>query len=71
MILGLEETAVLDLAAPPGGAEVVSVLGDIGGFRHDDVDEVPDRIHPALLHQHQQPRLRRGQPVGDGAGGQL
>ncbi|MEV8444187.1 RICIN domain-containing protein [Actinosynnema sp. NPDC051121] len=37
---GLEETAVLGLVAPPGG-KLMSALGDVGGFRHDDVDEVP------------------------------
>ncbi|KOX28171.1 carbohydrate-binding protein [Saccharothrix sp. NRRL B-16348] len=39
-VKGLEETAVLGLVAPPGG-KLVSALGDIGGFRHDDLDEVP------------------------------
>jgi hypothetical protein len=39
-VKGLEETAVLGLVAPPGG-KLVSALGDIGGFRHDDLSEVP------------------------------
>ncbi|NUT96106.1 MAG: carbohydrate-binding protein, partial [Saccharothrix sp.] len=39
-VQGLEETAVLGLVAPPGG-KLISALGDIGGFRHDDLDEVP------------------------------
>lgn len=39
-VKGLEETAVLGLVAPPGG-KLVSALGDIGGFRHDDLNEVP------------------------------
>jgi xyloglucan-specific exo-beta-1,4-glucanase len=38
---GLEETAVLDLISPPEGAHLVSALGDIGGFRHDDLSVVP------------------------------
>lgn len=42
---GLEETAALGLVKPPGGA-LVSALGDIGGFRHDDLSAVP-----ALMHQ--------------------
>ncbi|MET8523859.1 carbohydrate-binding protein [Nocardioides sp. NPDC004968] len=31
---GLEETAVLDAIAPPGGATVISSMGDLGGFRY-------------------------------------
>ncbi len=39
---GLEETAVLDLISPPTGAtRLFSALGDIGGFRHDDLAIVP------------------------------
>jgi len=38
---GLEETAVLDLVSPPAGAPLVSGLGDIGGFRHDDLRRSP------------------------------
>jgi hypothetical protein len=39
-VKGLEETAVLGLVVPPGG-KLVSALGDIGGFRHDDLAKVP------------------------------
>ncbi|GGU47654.1 RICIN domain-containing protein [Lentzea flava] len=39
-VKGLEETAVLGLIAPPGG-KLISALGDIGGFRHDDLNAVP------------------------------
>lgn len=38
---GLEETAVLDLAAPPGSVQLVSSLGDIGGFVHTDLTKAP------------------------------
>ena len=41
MAAGLEETAVLDLVSPPSGAPLVSALGDIGGFRHTNLDAVP------------------------------
>lgn len=34
---GLEETVPLDLVSPPRGAPLVSGLGDIDGFRHDDL----------------------------------
>ncbi|MEU6987970.1 RICIN domain-containing protein [Streptomyces sp. NPDC046324] len=38
---GLEETALMDAIAPPGGAAVVTAMGDQGGFRHDDLNKVP------------------------------
>lgn len=38
---GLEETVPLVLVSPPAGAHLVSGLGDIGGFRHDDLDASP------------------------------
>jgi len=41
MAKGIEETAVLDMMSPPDGVHLISGLGDIGGFRHDDLDTVP------------------------------
>ncbi|MFF9850205.1 RICIN domain-containing protein [Streptomyces litmocidini] len=38
---GLEETALMDAIAPPGGASVITAMGDQGGFRHDDLTKVP------------------------------
>ncbi|HLL36418.1 MAG TPA: RICIN domain-containing protein [Streptomyces sp.] len=38
---GLEETALLDAIAPPGGATVITAMGDQGGFRHGSLTKVP------------------------------
>ncbi|MEU4730030.1 RICIN domain-containing protein [Streptomyces sp. NPDC023588] len=38
---GLEETALMDVIAPPGGASAITAMGDLGGFRHDSLTEVP------------------------------
>jgi photosystem II stability/assembly factor-like uncharacterized protein len=39
--IGLEETVPLALISPPEGAHLISGLGDIDGFRHDDLDASP------------------------------
>ncbi|MEU8263344.1 cellulose binding domain-containing protein [Micromonospora sp. NPDC048999] len=44
MVKGVEETAVLDLISPPSGASLISGLGDIGGFRHTDLNAVPSMM---------------------------
>ncbi|MEU8749075.1 cellulose binding domain-containing protein [Streptomyces chartreusis] len=44
MVQGLEETAVNDLASPPSGAPLLSALGDVGGFRHTDLANVPSMM---------------------------
>jgi photosystem II stability/assembly factor-like uncharacterized protein len=38
---GLEETVVLTLSSPPAGPPLLSGVGDICGFRHDDLDAPP------------------------------
>jgi xyloglucan-specific exo-beta-1,4-glucanase len=42
---GIEEAAVLDLISPPVGAHLYSALGDIGGFRHDDLTTSPAAMY--------------------------
>lgn len=37
----LEETVVTALVSPPAGASLLSALGDVGGFRHDDLTASP------------------------------
>ncbi|MCC4601495.1 sialidase family protein [Xanthomonas melonis] len=56
---GLEETVPLDLLSPMAGAHLLSALGDIDGFRHDDLDT-------AQL-QYRGPRLTNGESI-DAAG---
>jgi len=38
---GLEETVPLALLSPPKGAHLLSGVGDLDGFRHDDLDRSP------------------------------
>jgi xyloglucan-specific exo-beta-1,4-glucanase len=41
---GIEETAILGLISPPTGASLISSMGDIGGFRHEDLTKAPSMI---------------------------
>ena len=38
---GIEETSALSLVSPPAEAHLLSALGDIGSFRHDDLHRSP------------------------------
>lgn len=38
---GLEETVPLQLVSPPDGAPLLSAMGDLDGFRHDDLEASP------------------------------
>lgn len=42
---GIEQTAVITLISPTGGAPLVSGFGDLGGFRHDDLSVSPPHVH--------------------------
>ena len=39
--LGIEQTAVIALISPPSGASLISALGDVGGFVHNDLTVSP------------------------------
>jgi hypothetical protein len=46
-VKGLEETAALDLISPGSGANLISALGDVTGFRHTNLDTVPSMMFTA------------------------
>jgi len=49
-VAGIEQTAVITLISPSGGAPVISGFGDLAGFVHDRLDVSPAGMHlnPAL-----------------------
>lgn len=42
---GIEQTAIITLVSPTGGAPLVSGFGDLGGFRHTDLARSPAHVH--------------------------
>ena len=42
---GIEETVPLTMTSPTDGAPLISGLGDIGGFAHDNLDKAPSHPH--------------------------
>lgn len=46
---GIEQTAIITLISPTGGAPLVSGFGDLGGFRHDDLTRSPAHVHRAPM----------------------
>lgn len=44
-VRGIEQTAVITLISPTGGAPVISGFGDLAGFVHDRLDVSPPHMH--------------------------
>ncbi len=53
---GLEEVVPLGLISPPQGAHLLSAVGDLDGFRHDDLNVAPLQFKP-------QPRYANGESI--------
>ncbi|MBW5446107.1 cellulose-binding protein [Cohnella sp. CFH 77786] len=49
MANGIEENGILGLISPPSGAPLISAMGDIGGFRHEDLNKSPHMIRNPYL----------------------
>jgi len=43
--LGIEEEAVTDLISPPANAHLYSTVGDVSGWRHDDLTKSPAAMY--------------------------
>lgn len=44
-VTGIEQTAVITLISPTGGAPLISGFGDLAGFVHDRLDVAPRAMH--------------------------
>lgn len=44
-VRGIEQTAVITIISPTGGAPLISGFGDLGGFVHDRLDVSPPHMH--------------------------
>ncbi len=53
---GLEEVVPLGLISPPQGAHLLSAVGDLDGFRHDDLNVAPLQFTPP-------PRYANGESI--------
>lgn len=42
---GIEQTAIITMVSPTGGAPLISGFGDIAGFRHVDLARSPAHVH--------------------------
>jgi xyloglucan-specific exo-beta-1,4-glucanase len=42
---GIEETSVTEVISPSKGAHLYSTMGDVSGFRHDDLDKAPKEMY--------------------------
>lgn len=49
-VAGMEQTAILTLVSPTGGAPLISGFGDIGGFVHRNLDHSPPTMFLNPLH---------------------
>jgi xyloglucan-specific exo-beta-1,4-glucanase len=49
-VKGIEQTAIITLTSPTGGAPLISGFGDIGGFVHERLDQSPSTafVNPRL-----------------------
>ncbi|MEO5775101.1 MAG: hypothetical protein ABIQ32_13430 [Sphingomicrobium sp.] len=44
-VKGIEQTAVITITSPTGGAPLISGFGDVSGFVHDRLDVSPESMH--------------------------